>query len=163
MNIRPALASDFNAMWPIFKELVATGSTYVFAPDTSYEDAFSYWFAPGVKSFVVENEGEILGMYKLIPNQRDLGSHVANASFMVKSAHSGQGIGRTMGLHCLHQAKQSGYLAMQFNFVISTNTAAVALWKKLGFSIVGTIPKAFLHQSLGYVDAWVMYRALSDI
>ena len=163
MNIRPALESDFAAMWPIFQQVVEPGASYVFAPDTSYQDAFAYWFAPGVTSYVAEDDGQVIGMYKLIPNQRDLGSHVANASFMVSPAYSGKGAGREMGLHCLREAKKAGYLAMQFNFVVSTNKAAVSLWQKLGFSIVGTLPKVFLHKSLGFVDAYVMHRFLDDI
>ena len=157
MDIRRAVESDFAAMWPIFQAVVITGTTYVFAPETSYQDAFTYWFAPGVTSSVAEDAEQIIGMYKLIANQRDLGSHVANASFMVHSEYCGQGIGKAMGLHCLREAKNAGYLAIQFNFVVCTNEAAVSLWKKLGFSIVGTLPKAFLHQSLGYVDVYIMY------
>jgi L-amino acid N-acyltransferase YncA len=163
MNIRPAVESDFVAMWDIFQRVVASGTTYVFAPETSYEDAFAYWFAPGVAAYVAEEGGQIVGMYKLIPNQRDLGSHVANASFMVLPVYGGKGAGRTMGLHCLREARKAGYLAMQFNFVVSTNQAALALWQKLGFAIVGTLPKAFRHLSLGYVDAHVMFRSLDDV
>jgi L-amino acid N-acyltransferase YncA len=163
MNIRRAVESDFAAMWPIFQAVVSSGTTYVFAPETSYQDAFTYWFAPGVTSYVAEDAGHIIGMYKLIANQRDLGSHVANASFMVHSNYCGKGVGKEMGLHCLREAKNAGYLAMQFNFVVSTNEAAVLLWTKLGFFIVGTLPNAFRHQSLGYVDAYTMYRFLDDI
>ena len=164
MLIRPAHPSDFPAMWPIFQAVVASGSTYVFAPDTGHDDALAYWFGPGVVSYVAEDEGgRVVGMYKLIANQRDLGAHVANASFMISPAYAGRGAGRQLGLHCLREAARAGYLAMQFNFVVSTNTAAVALWQKLGFAIVGTLPKAFRHQSLGYVDAYVMHRFLDDI
>jgi ribosomal protein S18 acetylase RimI-like enzyme len=99
-------------------------------------------------------------MYKIVANQRDRGSHVANASFMVAPASSGKGIGRQMGIHCLDEARRLGFRAMQFNFVVSTNTAAVALWQGLGFAIVGTLPKVFQHQELGCVDAYVMYRSL---
>jgi len=53
-----------------------------------------------------------------------------------------------------------GYKAIQFNFVVSTNEAAVRLWKKIGFEIVGTLPGAFKHSSLGYVDVYVMFRSL---
>ena len=162
MNIRLAVESDFGAMWPIFQQVVRDETTYVFASDTPYEDAFTYWFGPGVVSYVAEENGQIVGMYKLIPNQRDLGSHVANASFMVAPGHSGKGIGQRLGLHCLREAKKAGYEAMQFNFVISTNEAAVALWQKLGFSIVGKLPKVFRHHKLGYVDAYVMHRFLID-
>lgn len=163
MNIRPAVESDFSAMWPIFQEVVQSGETYVFAPDTSYDDAIAYWFGHGVTSFVAEEDGEVLGMYKLISNQRDLGSHVANASFMVSSGAAGKGLGKLMGQHCLREAKKAGYQAMQFNFVVSTNKAAVSLWQKLGFNIVGTLPKAYRHQELGLVDAFVMYRFLGDV
>lgn len=162
MNIRLAVESDFGAMWPIFVQVVRDEATYVFAADTSYEDAFAYWFGPGVVSYVAEDDGQIVGMYKLIPNQRDLGSHVANASFMVSPAHAGKGLGQKLGRHCLQEARKAGYAAMQFNFVVSTNEAAVALWRKLGFSIVGTLPKVFRHRKLGDVDAYVMHRFLKD-
>ncbi len=163
MTIRPADPSDFDAMWPIFQAIVATGTTYAFAPETPREEAFAYWFGPGISSWVADEDGRIVGMYKLIANRRDLGSHVANASFMVDPASSGRGTGHLMGLHCLREARRAGYLAMQFNFVVSTNEPAVALWQKLGFEIVGTLPRAFQHRERGLVDAYVMYRFLDDI
>ncbi|GAP95544.1 GNAT family N-acetyltransferase [Leptolyngbya sp. NIES-2104] len=162
MLIRKAIDTDFTSIWTIFKTVIEPGDTYVFAPDTSREDAFSYWFGAGVTAYVAETAGQIVGMYKIVPNQRDLGSHVANASFMVDPNCHGQGIGKAMGIHCLQEAKRLGYLAIQFNFVVSTNHAAVALWQKLGFSIVGTLPKSFHHKTLGYVDAYVMYRFLDN-
>jgi len=160
MHIRPAVAADFSAMWPIFQEVAASESTYVFTADTREADAYAYWFGPGVESFVAEDDGDVVAMYKLIANQTGLGRHVANASFMVASRSSGRGIGRLLGLHCLQQARDAGYLAMQFNFVVSTNTAAVKLWQSLGFGIVGTLPKVFRHRELGLVDALVMHRFL---
>ncbi len=163
MLIRRAIESDFELIWKIFKVVIEPGDTYVFDSNTEREDVFSYWFGVGITAYVAESEdGQIIGMYKLIPNQRDLGSHVANAAFMVAPHCQGQGIGRAMGLHCLEEALNAGYLALQFNFVVSTNQAAVKLWKKLGFSIVGTLPKAFNHKKLGYVDVYVMYRFLDD-
>ncbi len=162
MLIRSATENDFEYIWPIFQDVVAKGETYVFSPQTTREDAHGYWFGPGIRSYVAEADGIILGVYKLIANQRDLGSHVANASFMVGVATHGKGIGEAMGRHCLDEARKAGYEAMQFNFVVSTNTGAVALWKKLGFNIVGTLPRAFRHQTLGLVDAYVMHRFLND-
>ena len=143
--------------------MVATGTSYAFAPDTSREDGQAYFVGPGIASWVVEDEGRIVGMCKLVANRRDLGSHVANASFMVDPGHAGRGVGKAMGLHCLREARRAGFLAMQFNFVVSTNTSAVMLWKKLGFEIVGTLPKAFQHREHGLVDAYVMHRFLDDI
>ena len=150
-------------MWSIFREVISTEDTYVFSPDTPRAEAFAYWLGPGVTSYVVEDEERMVGMYKVVPNQPGLGSHVANAPFMVAPAYSGRGAGRQMGLHCLREARRSGFRAMQFNFVVSTNLPAVALWRSLGFAIVGTLPGAFRHKDLGYVDAYVMYRSLEDI
>ena len=162
MDIRRALEADFDGMWPVFQAVVATGETYAFSPTTTRDDARAYWFGPGSTTYVAVDGPRILGMYKFRPNARDLGSHVANASFMVDPAAQGTGIGQALGQHCLREAQRAGYQAMQFNFVVSTNTGAVSLWKKLGFAIVGTLPKAFKHARLGYVDAYVMHRFLND-
>ena len=161
MNIRPAAPGDFDAMWEIFRAIVARGDTYPFAPDTPRADAHAYWFAPNASSWVIEADGKVVGMYKIVANQPGLGSHVANASFMVDPQFTGKGAGRQMGEHCLEEARRRGFRAMQFNFVVSTNERAVALWLSLGFAIVGTLPGAFRHQRLGYVDAYVMFRPLS--
>jgi ribosomal protein S18 acetylase RimI-like enzyme len=147
-------------MWEIFRDVVQPGDTYLFAPGTPADVAREYFFGPGVRSWVADDGDAIVGMYKLIPNHRDLGSHVANASFMVHPRTQRRGIGRALAEHCLAEARAAGFLAMQFNFVVSTNTRAVALWRALGFEIVGTLPKAFNHQTLGFVDAYVMYRVL---
>ena len=129
--------------------------------DTSYE-----FFCQSGKDFdsrLAELGAErLLGMYKLVANQPGHGSHVANASFMVDPAAQGVGVGRLMGVHCMEEARRAGYLAMQFNFVVSTNLAAVTLWKKLGFTVVATLPLAYRHAQLGYVDAYVMYQLLTD-
>jgi L-amino acid N-acyltransferase YncA len=163
MQIRRAVESDFAAMWPIFQAVIADGATYVFAADTGYADGFAFWFDSGAASYVAEEDGKIAGMYKFVANYRDRGSHVANAAFMVDPKHSGKGVGREMGSHCLREAKKAGFRAMQFNLVVSTNEAAVSLWKKLGFSVVGTLPQVFRHEKLGFVDAFVMHRFLDDL
>lgn len=163
LAIRPATEADFEAIWNIFCAHVVAGETYVFTTATSREAAHHYWLGPGVQCWVaVGGAGRVLGMYRLVPNQVGRGHHVANASFMVSPAAQGAGVGRLLGEHCLGQARAQGCLAMQFNHVVSTNTAAIRLWKKLGFSIVGTLPKAFRHKHLGYVDAYVMYQLLQD-
>ena len=162
VTIRSATDADFDSIWTIFRQVVASEDTYPFAADTPRADAHAYWLGPRLASFVAEDDGRIVGMYKIVENQRDLGSHVANASFMVDPSHSGRGIGYAMGTHALREARARGFLAMQFNFVVSTNTAAVTLWKRLGFAIVGTLPKVFRHRQHGYVDAYVMYRSLEE-
>src|ERR1043165_6072706 len=102
----------------------------------------------------------VIGTYILRPNQLGPGSHVANAAFMVAPDAQGSGVGRKMAVHCLSEARRMGFRAMQFNFVVSTNTRATDLWQQLGFKIIGTLPGAFLHPEKGYVDVYVMYRSL---
>jgi len=162
IQIRPATSADFDAMWTIFSAHLAAGETYPFGCDTSREAAHAYWLGGGVTARVAVLGGRVLGMYRVVPNQLGRGHHVANASYMVSPTAQGVGVGRLMGQDSLDEARRQGYLAMQFNYVVSTNSAAVMLWKKLGFSIVGTLPKAFRHRRLGYVDAYVMYQLLQD-
>jgi L-amino acid N-acyltransferase YncA len=160
MTIRPATAADWPAMWAIFQAVVAARDTYTFAPDTPEAIGRAYFLGPGVRAWVVEVDGGVAGMYKLVPNQPGLGDHVANASFMVAPGAAGRGLGRALGEHCLGEARQAGFRAMQFNFVVSTNARAVRLWQTLGFRVVGTLPRAFRHGTLGEVDALVMFREL---
>jgi L-amino acid N-acyltransferase YncA len=160
MTIRRATAADAAAIWRIFQAVVAPGDTYAFTGETTEAEAVAYFLGPSITAFVAEEDGRVVGMYKLIPNRIGRGAHVSNASFMVDPAAHGRGIGRALGEHCLDEARRQGYAAMQFNFVVSTNTAGVNLWKKLGFEIVGTLPAAFDHATLGRVDAYVMHKFL---
>ncbi|HEV7632242.1 MAG TPA: GNAT family N-acetyltransferase [Steroidobacteraceae bacterium] len=158
--IRPASRADEDTIWNIFRAVVAPGDTYVFDPHMPRDDALAYWFGPDAHTYVAESEGHVVGTYVLRPNQPALGSHVANAAFMVAPTARGSGVGRRMGEHCLAEARRFGFRAMQFNFVVSTNDAAVQLWQKLGFRIVGTLPGAFRHAQHGFVDAYVMFQEL---
>ena len=170
IKIRSATKSDYDAIWKIFHEVIATGETYPIAPNISREDALAYWFQPGAYPHVAEldrlkrssSEGtkRIAGAYTLHPNQSGGGAHVANAAFIVAANIRGQGIGRAMGEHCLNEARRLRFRAMQFNFVVSTNEPAVKLWQELGMKIVGTSPGAFRHPTKGYVDVYVMFREL---
>ncbi|MFL6584182.1 MAG: GNAT family N-acetyltransferase [Chthoniobacterales bacterium] len=160
MNIRQAGKADEDAIWDIFQAVVGPGDTYVFDPHISRNDALAYWSRSDTHTYVAEAEGHIVGSYILKPNQPALGSHVANASFMVSPSARGHGVGRRMGEHCLDEARRLGFRAMQFNFVVSTNEPAVRLWQRLGFTIVGTLPGAFRHPDRGFVDVYVMFRTL---
>jgi L-amino acid N-acyltransferase YncA len=160
MNIRPVIDADREAVWKIFRATVAPGDAFVYDPNTPRGEAMAYWFAPGTRTYVAEQEGKVVGSYILRPNRPGLGDHVSNAGFMVDPAARRSGIGRAMGEHALAEARRLGYRAMQFNFVISTNESAVRLWQQLGFRIVGTLPGAFRHSRRGLVDAYVMYRSL---
>lgn len=159
-QIRLATDADFPEIWRIFKSVIASGTTYVNRPDTTESEARTKWMDPEAQTFVAEINQKIVGSYLIKPNQVDLGSHIANASYIVDESTRGQGVGKTLALHSITTAKNLGYHAIQFNFVVSTNFAAVKLWQSVGFQIIGTIPKAFKHSSLGYVDAYIMFQDL---
>ncbi len=128
----------------------------------SATEAAGYWFGGATSCWVAEKDGQVVGMYRLLEIQPGHGAHVATASLMVDPAARGQGVGLALGQHCLVEAKADGYVAMQFNTVVSTDARALALLKKLGFAVVGTLPRAFRHERRGPVDAYVMHRFLYD-
>jgi len=160
VSIRPATSSDRDAIWEILEPMIRRGDTYTLPHDMSREQALEYWFAPGKETFVWEENGAVLGTYFLKANQQGGGAHVANCGYVTSVAAQGRGIARAMCLHSLERAKQRGFRAMQFNFVVSTNERAVKLWSNLGFEIIGRLPHAFQHPELGFVDVLVMYRQL---
>jgi L-amino acid N-acyltransferase YncA len=160
VTIRPAQATDHNAIWSILEPVIRAGETYPLPRDLSQEDSLAYWLAEGHEVFVAEDGGAILGTYYLRANQRGGGSHVANCGYMTASTATRRGVASAMCIHSMEHARRRGYEAMQFNFVVRTNERAVRLWQKLGFRIVGHLPKAFLHPQLGYSDVYVMYREL---
>lgn len=162
IDIRKAVTSDEEAIWRIFHAVVQPGDTYAFAPDITRAEALSLWTAPTVHTYVALEGNSVVGTYIIKANQPGRGSHVANAAFMVAPGAQGRGVGRQMGEHCLMEARKLGFRAMQFNLVVSTNEPAVALWKKLGFDIVGKVPAAFNHSTRGLVDTYVMYRSLDN-
>jgi RimJ/RimL family protein N-acetyltransferase len=160
INIRRASEGDWPAIWAIMSVVLAGGDTYTLAPETSEAEARAYWTGNDIMTWVAELDGAVVGTYAVRANQRGLGAHVANAGYMVSPDVAGKGIGTAMGEHSLAIAHAAGFRAMQFNAVVSTNTRAIALWQRLGFNIVGTVPEAFLHRSRGYVDLHIMHRFL---
>jgi len=160
LAIRNAKSNDSEAIWAILEPMIRAGETYTLPRGMSKEDALAYWFAEEKETFVCEENGEISGTYFLKANQLGGGAHVANCGYVTAAATQGRGIARAMCLHSLERAKERGFRAMQFNFVVSTNERAVKLWLSLGFEIVGRIPSAFEHPEHGFVDALVMYRHL---
>jgi L-amino acid N-acyltransferase YncA len=160
IKILPARQKDFSQIWRIFHAIICKGDTYVNGANTTQKAARQKWLNKSAQTFVAKIGDEIVGAYLLKPNQVDRGSHIANASYIVDETKRGCGIGKALALHSIATAKKLEYAAMQFNFVVSTNTTAVKLWQAVGFKIIGTVPKAFNHPSLGYVDAFVMHLEL---
>jgi ribosomal protein S18 acetylase RimI-like enzyme len=160
MLTRPARQEDYDAIWQILEPTIRAGETYALPRDMSKGEALAYWTGPDRRTFVANEEGQTVGTYYLRANQLGGGAHVANCGYMTARHATGRGVARRMCQHSLQYARESGFRAMQFNFVISTNERAIRLWQSLGFEIVGRLPLAFLHPRDGYTDALVMFQTL---
>lgn len=160
MLIRPFEPADADGVWELLEPTIVAAETQALPYDMTRERALAYWGADGNEVFVAEELGAKVGTYFMRPNQAGGGSHVANCAYIVAPAATGRGIAQAMCKHSLEHARTRGYLAMQFNFVVSSNERAVKLWQHLGFQIIGRSPKAFRHPSLGLVDALIMHREL---
>jgi len=160
MTIRPATDADWPAVWQSFRAVCAAGDSFAYDADTPEAVARKLWFDPPATPFIAEDAGTFLGTYYLRPNQPGRGSHVANGGYMVTEAARGRGLAEAMCRHSIETAKQLGYRAIQFNYVVSTNTAAVRAWVKCGFAVVGTLPGAFRHADGRFVDVFVMWRTV---
>jgi ribosomal protein S18 acetylase RimI-like enzyme len=160
IKLLPCSAETQDAIWGILEPVIRAGETYPLPRDMSREAAIAYWLSPQHEVFVAADGNSIVGTYYLRANNAGGGAHVANCGYMVAKGATGRGVARAMCTHSLAHAKARGFRAMQFNFVIATNTRAVKLWQAMGFAIVGRLPGVFAHPALGFVDALVMHRVL---
>ncbi|WP_411878744.1 N-acetyltransferase family protein [Polaromonas sp. YR568] len=154
--------ADWPAVWPLLRTTFEAGDTYAFSPNSTEAEIHAAWMEVPRATYVVrEGDGPVLGTYFIKPNQPGLGSHVCNCGYVVAPEAQGRGLASAMCEHSQREALAMGFLAMQFNLVVSTNERAVSLWRRLGFDVVATLPGAFRHQRLGLVDAFVMFKTLT--
>lgn len=159
MIITEITHDDFKQFWPVFKETVAAEETYAFDPKIQFEAAYDLWCLMPHKSFIAKEGAQIVGSYYIKPNAQGPGSHVCNCGYITVPEARGKGVAKQLCLHSQEMAVKLGYRAMQFNSVVSTNEPAIHLWKKLGFSTIGCIPKGYKHKNLGFVDCLIMYKS----
>jgi len=164
ITVRRADMDDAEALQVILNEVIEEGTAFLAEQVKSLEETKQMWLAPPAETYVACDpaSGGILGAYLLKPNAFGRGAHVANATYMVKRSHRGRGVGHLLGSHSLEQARRAGYRGMQFNAVVSVNTASVTLWQRLGFARIGTVPNGFRLRNGHYVDTYIMYRSLQD-
>jgi len=160
MRIRAARLGDADAIWRVLEPVIRAGETYALPRDMGQAEAIAYWTGSDRQSFVAEQDNRVVGAYYLRANQAGGGAHVANCGYMTARGSEGRGVARAMCEHSQLLARERGFRAMQFNFVVGSNERAVRLWLSMGFAVVGRLPLAFQHPRLGDVDALVMFKAL---
>ena len=151
--LRPATVSDSDAIWAMLEPVFRAGDTYAIDPDVTRADALAYWYA--AHPYITDG-----GTYYIRANQMGGGDHVCNAGFVTAANATGKGVARAMLSHALSEAKALGFEAMQFNFVLASNTRALDIWKRAGFTEIGRIPQAFRHPRDGKVDALILHKFL---
>ena len=163
LQIRPLEPAEWPAVWALLEPVFRAGETFPHDPAISEAEAQLAWVEHTQAVMVaVDATGALVGTYYLRPNSLALGAHVANAGYVVAEPCLRQGIGSRLCQHSLQAARRLGFRAMQFNLVVSTNTAGIRCWQRNGFQVVGTLPGAFRHRQLGYVDALVMFQGLME-
>ena len=161
MEIRKYQEIDWGQVWPMVEKVFRAGETYAFSPEITEEGAQKVWIELPRETYIaIGQDNIILGTYFIKPNQPGLGAHVCNCGYIVSENARGQGVASCMCEHSQQEAVNLGFRAMQYNLVVSTNEGAIRLWKKLGFQVIGKLPKAFNSRSSGYVDALIMYKEL---
>ena len=159
--IRAYQPADLEAMRRLWNEIVAGGDAFPQEQPLSAAEAAEF-FAAQSRSAVAELAGEIAGLYILHPNNVGRGGHLATASYAVRAAARGRHIGELLVRDSLHQARLLGFRLLQFNAVVCGNTSAINLYRKLGFTELGTVPGGFRLPDGSYQDILLFYRGLDD-
>ncbi|GAB3659934.1 hypothetical protein GCM10027596_17950 [Nocardioides korecus] len=160
MVLRPLEERDWPQVHDLVVDVARQGRTYALEVPADVAATRATWVG---ELLVVAVDGEtVLGAAKAGPNRPGPGAHVGTASFVVGPQARGRGVGRALGEHVVAWHRARGFRAIQFNAVVSTNLAAVRLWRSLGFEVVGTVPGAFaLPGEEGYADLLVMHLDLT--
>ena len=161
IKIRRFDEQDWGATWQLIEPVFRAGETYPFSPEITEQEADKAGIEkPAATVGATDENNQLVGPDYIQPNQPTLGAHVCNCGYIVGENARGRGVATEMCEHSQREAIIQGFRAMQYNLVVSTNEGAVRLWEKQGFDFIGTLPGAFRHQQLGFVDAYVMYKQL---
>jgi len=161
MEIHELGDTDWPQVWPIVRDVIRARDTFTYDPEMTAEQARGIWVeAPPGHTLVAVEDGRIYGTAKMGPNKPGPGSHISTASFMVAGEARGKGVGTVLCRYALDWAREHGYAGMQFNAVVETNVTAVEIYKRLGFTVIGTVPGAFEHPVQGRVGLHIMFCPL---
>lgn len=160
ITVREYGENDIKGMISVWNEVVRDGVAFPQTEELDFESGKKFFAEQTCCPVATDENGEILGMYILHPNNVGRCGHICNASYAVRSDMKGKHIGELLVTDCLKKAKELGYKILQFNAVVATNTSALALYKKLGFVQLGVIPGGFLMKDGHYEDIIVHYHTL---
>ena len=162
MVIREYRPNDMPSLIRIWNEVVEEGIAFPQEDCLTLETGTAFF---GSQSYtgVADENGKILGLYILHPNNVGRCGHICNASYAVASHARGNHIGSLLVTDCLQQAKALGFRILQFNAVVESNRAARHLYERLGFRQLGTIPGGFRLNDETYVNICPYYRVTGEV
>ena len=143
LEIRECGSADVPGAAAVWNEVVREGRAFPQTEELAESAARGFFAAQDFTAAAVE-DGRVLGMYILHPNNVGRCGHQANASYAVASAARGRGVGEALVRHSLDKARELGYRLLIFNAVVEDNTRAIALYEKLGFKRIGRVPGGFV-------------------
>jgi len=160
-TLKPFSQEDENCLYEIFRDVVDSGTQFPYECN-SVQEFYRQFFAPTSHVYVCHSSTkEVIGGFYIRSNFSGRSNHIANAAYMIKSPYRGRGIGTLLVNASLEIAKDLGFQSMQFNMVLSQNIAAIRLYQKLGFNIIGTIPQAIRNPDGSYQEGHILYRELN--
>ncbi len=161
MTVRGYNENDLKAMIDIWNEVVEEGIAF---PQLEFLDSRTgpEFFASQSYCGVADDNGKVVGLYILHPNNIGRCGHIGNASFAVGSSYRGEHIGEKLVLDCIEKAREIGFKLMQFNAVVESNIHARHLYERIGFKLLGTIPGGFRMKDGHYENICLYYIELTD-
>ena len=159
MKIIPYTDADIPAMVRIWNRVVEDGVAFPQEDFLTAETGRTFFAAQSYCGVAVD-DGQVVGLYILHPNNIGRCGHIANASYAVDADCRGRHIGAALVTDCLAQAKRLGFGVLQFNAVVENNIHARHLYERLGFVQLGTIPNGFRMKDGSYQNICPYYHTL---
>lgn len=144
----------------VWNEIVEDGAAFPQDKAMDLDESIVFFNSQSKTKVAVDENDNVLGVYILHPNNVGRCGHICNASYAVSAKYRGLGIGKMLVLDCISTAKEIGFRVLQFNAVVASNIAALKLYKKLGFTQLGTIPGGFKNKNGDYEDIIPHYIVL---
>ena len=160
IHITPYDPRDILSLCAIWNDVVSDGIAFPQEERLGAENGDAFFAGQTFTGVAKDDDGNVVGLYILHPNNVGRCGHIANASYAVDKSLRGQHIGETLVKHSMSQAKAEGFRILQFNAVVASNIHALHLYERLGFTAMTPIPDGFRLPDGSYEDIIPHYIVL---
>ena len=153
ITIRKFEAQDLVSAMSIWNEVVREGVAFPQDEELTEDSAKTFFVSQSYTGIAVDDKtSEVVGLYILHPNNVGRCGHICNTSYAVKEGMRGLHIGEQLVKDSLKVGAELGFRILQFNAVVATNSHALHLYERLGFTQFGRIPQGFRMKDGHYED-----------